>query len=323
MRLSVFLRKRYPSCFIYFWNCSACYSPLAHHRLRLRALAIFFVLWMVGPFVLIFSELDEDSSLQKSVYDVESANNHVIINLILKRLKSSTETMRCSHQQYSRLLGMLGDFEPLKRSVEVPVTRLVRVITSTVDSMVSDVQLSKLVGPGFVDACMEFFNILQIILESVNSIEAMREAIRSGLLSAFVGFSPYFRTWFLKNADKDTDGLKSIISRATNIITATIPKYMVYSSVLLVLRDAYLNNVSDHHMSETMVGKDWNDFRSSLYNKLQVMFHDVPHLTFCDNLKHDIYSNPETIMQCSGCGDHQSGMSHSCHAVTHPPALTQ
>ncbi|KAF8986651.1 hypothetical protein BDQ17DRAFT_1548418 [Cyathus striatus] len=241
-----------------------------------------------------------DPRFRSKIYDVEGVTKRVLVNLILKRLISSTETDFCSYQQYSRLLGILSNFDAYDPSLGVLVNRIVRCMTSTVEAMVLDVcTYDEEPGVGIVDACLQFLDILQLTLESANSIDAVCEAIRSGLLVAFIFYSPYFK-WLLKN-DADPRSLKPMIDKAVTIITSTLPKFMVYSSVLSAIEDVLKGNNFDSDMSKTMVAREWNTFCRLFDNKMKYLNRELPRLSFCDNPKHDVHSKSEKMWQCSGC----------------------
>ncbi|KAF8994503.1 hypothetical protein BDQ17DRAFT_1431028 [Cyathus striatus] len=231
-----------------------------------------------APFIMIFEGTD-DTSFQKKIYDIDAVKGYDMIDLILKRLNSSMEIENCSPQQYCHLVRILFNFRAVKpASGLVYVNRLASVVTPILNSMVTSTHQSNTVEINILDACLQYFSTLCVVLESGNSIEAVCKSIRSGLITSFIRFSPHLKL-FTEYDDEHTrmKHWKPMIDRTIQIITKALPKYM------------------------TMVTEQWHTFLHDLNSKLEDTECDIPRVLFCDNAKHDAHSNPKAIFRCSGC----------------------
>ncbi|KAF8994506.1 hypothetical protein BDQ17DRAFT_1412575 [Cyathus striatus] len=226
-----------------------------------------------------------DPRLLQEMYDVEGVNRRAMISLILARIESSKEIEHLTFLPYTKLTGVLSHFKIFEPSVEVPVNRIVRVLASTVKFIVFDFFHAQDVTYPTLDACLQYFNLLESILSRADSIEAANIAIRSGLLAAFVPYSYYFDMWMSNSMVRKHGTFESTISTVTKLITTTIPKYMVFSSVLSAIQED-LKDTSEAHMPQTIVAQEWENFRRLLDSNLRFLDQsNLPRLCLCDNPK--------------------------------------
>ncbi|TFY60692.1 hypothetical protein EVG20_g7327 [Dentipellis fragilis] len=148
-------------------------------------------------------------------------------------------------------------------------------------------------GPN-VDAVIAGFGFISNLIEAGEGIRYVRQAVREGLLQAFVNVSPSF-------ARLDAEAREFILA----LVSDTLPRYLVYRSVILVVDNAMQKLETPEaraKIEKSPVRDSWYKTRKLAAERLMIKWsHDTvkTEAAHCDYCRKQ--GQKETFRNCSRC----------------------